>query len=223
MATKDTGQGAAGLSRRDFLKASAAATAVAGCGLTIAFDAQKALAYESDPTNFQITPTTCPYCSASCGQRVVVDKRAGSPTLDQIIDMYGDFESPMNSGGLCSKGAGTFQLVTNPRRIGAWEGTHPVNPVFEADTTTYPDGVAYKRTGDAAWAPMSLDAAMAEIAPALKTARDSNWGGTTGANAYNSKGVAFFGSSHMNNESNYMYRKIIANFGTSNVEHQARI
>ena len=41
--------------------------------------------------------------------------------------------------------------------------------------------------------------------------------------AYNSKSVAFFGSSHMNNESNYMYRKIIANFGSSNVEHQARI
>jgi hypothetical protein len=40
---------------------------------------------------------------------------------------------------------------------------------------------------------------------------------------YNSKSVAFFGSSHMNNESNYIYRKIIANFGTSNVEHQARI
>jgi len=221
MATKDTGQGASGLSRRDFLKASAAATAVVGCGLEIAFDADKALAYENDPTNFAITPTTCPYCSASCGQRVVVAKTG--PNAGKIVDMYGDFESPMNSGGLCSKGAGTYQLVTNPRRIGAWPGTHPVNNVFAADTTTYPDGVAYKRTGDTAWVPMSLDAAMAEIAPALKTARDSNWGGTTGANAHNSKGVAFFGSSHMNNESNYMYRKIIANFGTSNVEHQARI
>jgi len=69
----------------------------------------------------------------------------------------------------------------------------------------------------------SLAQALGEIAPLLKSARDTNWGGTTGANAYNSKGVAFFGSSHMNNESNYMYRKLIANFGTSNVEHQARI
>jgi anaerobic selenocysteine-containing dehydrogenase len=43
------------------------------------------------------------------------------------------------------------------------------------------------------------------------------------AQTYNSKAVAFFGSSHMNNESNYIYRKMIANFGTSNVEHQARI
>lgn len=223
MATRDTRQGASGLSRRDFLKASAAATAVVGCGLEIAFDADKAVAYENDPANFKITTTTCPYCSASCGQRVVVDKRAGSPTQGKIIDMYGDFESPMNAGGLCSKGAGTYQLVTNDRRIGAWPGAHPVNPVFAADTATYPDGVAYKRTGDGPWAAMSLDSAFAEIAPALKSARDTNWGGTTGVNAYNSKGVAFFGSSHMNNESNYMYRKLIADFGTSNVEHQARI
>jgi hypothetical protein len=43
------------------------------------------------------------------------------------------------------------------------------------------------------------------------------------SNGYNSKNVAFFGSSHMNNEQNYTYRKTIAQFGTSNVEHQARI
>jgi len=225
MATKDTGQGASGLSRRDFLKASAAATAVVGCGLEFAYDPAKAAAYEND-ANYQITTTTCPYCSASCGQRVVVALTGAN--AGKIVDMYGDFESPMNSGGLCSKGAGTYQLVTNPRRIGAWDTLpHPVNDVFAADTTTYPDGVAYKRggTGDAneAWTAMPLDDAMAEIAPLLKSARDTNWGGTTGANAYNSKGVAFFGSSHMNNESNYMYRKIVANFGTSNVEHQARI
>ncbi len=222
MATKDTGQGAQGLSRRDFLKASAAATAVVGCGLEIAFDADKALAYESDPTNYKITTTTCPYCSASCGQRVVVALTGAN--AGKIVDTYGDFESPMNSGGLCSKGAGTLQLVNNARRIGAYPTLpHPVNDVFASDTTTFPDGVAYKRTGDGPWSRMSLDAAMGEIAPKLKTARDSDWGGTTGSRAYNSYGVAFFGSSHMNNESNYLYRKLIANFGSSNVEHQARI
>ena len=171
MATKDTGQGDRGLSRRDFLKASAAATAVVGCGLEFGFNAAQALAYENDPSNYQITNTTCPYCSASCGQRVVVDKRAGSPTLGKVIDIYGDFESPMNSGGLCAKGAGSLQLAVNPRRIGAFTGTHPVDPVFEADTTTYPDGVAYKRFGDGAWSAMPLDTALAEIAPGLKAAR----------------------------------------------------
>jgi anaerobic selenocysteine-containing dehydrogenase len=59
---------------------------------------------------------------------------------------------------------------------------------------------------------------MTEIAGGLVGYR-----GTLPTTTYNSKGVAFFGSSHLNNDANYLYRKIIANFGTSNVEHQARI
>lgn len=224
MATRDTGQ-RGGLSRRDFLKASAATAAAVGCGLEFAYDPEKALAYESS-NYYSVTPTTCPYCSASCGQRVVVANPTGvvAPKVahpdaalrGQVVDMYGDFESPFNSGGLCAKGAGTQQLVTNPRRLGAWSGTHPVNPVFEYDPA-FTDGIAYRREGDGAWNKVTLDAAMGEIATGLVAAR-----GALPA-SYNSKKVAFFGSSHMNNESNYMYRKIIANFGTSNVEHQARI
>jgi len=243
MATIDTGQsGAWEVTRRDFLKTTAAAAAAAGCGLGFAFDAEKAAAYELNAngagTNaYTITPTTCPYCSASCGQRTVVENASG-----KVIDMYGDFESPFNSGGLCAKGAGTYQLVTNPRRIGAWDGAHPVNPVFEAKSgawnstadpvpTGWPgaeanfnaynyttDGVAYFRQGNDGWKRVPLSLAMKYSAARLVSAR-----GTLSTATYNSKGVAFFGSSHMNNESNYIYRKMIANFGTSNVEHQARI
>ena len=127
----------------------------------------------------------------------------------------------MNSGGLCAKGAGSLQLVNNPRRIGALAGTHPENATVSYDPTpAYADGIAYKRTGDGAWSKVTLDAAMAEIATRLVAARGAL---STHADATTRKGVAFLGSSHMNNESNYMYRKIIANFGTSNVEHQARI
>lgn len=218
MATKDTGQSFDGMTRRSFLKTAAVAGAAVSCGLNIAFDADKAAAYEYDTTNYKVTNTTCPYCSASCGQRVVVALTGAN--AGKVVDIYGDFESPMNSGGLCSKGAGTLQLVNNSRRIGAWPGTHPEDPAFAYDSSaTYADGIAYRRVADGAWSKVTLDAAMAEIATSLITAR----GAVNHANGYNSKGVAFFGSSHMNNESNYMYRKIIANFGTSNTEHQARI
>ena len=64
--------------------------------------------------------------------------------------------SPFNSGGLCAKGAGAYQLVTNPRRIGAWAGAHPVDNVFAYDAT-YTDGIAYKRTGNDPWAKIDLD------------------------------------------------------------------
>jgi anaerobic selenocysteine-containing dehydrogenase len=45
----------------------------------------------------------------------------------------------------------------------------------------------------------------------------------TTAAGTNKKSVAFFGSSHMNIDQNYIYKKLICNFGTNNVEHQARI
>lgn len=218
MATRDTGQMPSGISRRDFLKATAATTAVAACGLDFAFDAEKAAAYEDNP-DYTVTFTTCPYCSASCGQRVVKNNASG-----EIVDLYGDFESPLNSGGLCSKGAGSLQLVNNKRRIGAWAGPHPEDDVFAYDPAFDTTGVAYRREGDGPWSKVTLDAAFTEAAQRLMAARASDTAGWDPATLkYNTKGVAFFGSSHMNNESNYVYRKMIANFGTSNVEHQARI
>ncbi len=212
MATKDKeGEGFMNVSRRDFVKFSAAAAAVGGGW---AYNTASALAYENDPTGtYKITNTTCPYCSASCGQRVVVNI-----ATQEVVDIYGDFESPMNAGGLCAKGSGAFQLATNSRRIGAWAGAHPVNSVF-AYNATDPLGIdiAYRRIGNGGWEKTTLNAAMADIAQQLVTAR----GALTETNQ--SKGVAFLGCSHMNNEPNYLYRKIVANFGTSNVEHQARI
>lgn len=212
MADLDKDVQKSGLSRRDFLKASATAAAVGSAGISFAAHPSKAAAAEVAATYH----TTCPYCSASCGQLVDVDADGN------VLDVYGDPMSPLSSGGLCAKGAGSYQLVTNARRIGAWAGAHPVNNTFAYDGA-YTDGVAYKRTGNGAWEKVALDTAMADIATRMKAARDADGAAPAAANGYNSKQVAFFGSSHLNNEQNYLYRKIIANFGTSNVEHQARI
>lgn len=217
MATRDTAQQGGGISRRDFLKATAA-TAAVGCGLEFAYDPEKALAYESS-ADYKVSYTTCPYCSASCGQRVVTNRTTG-----EVVDIYGDFESPWNSGGLCAKGAGSFELATNKRRIGAYAGAHPTGiAAFEYDPA-FTNGVAYRREGDGDWSKVALSDAYTEIATGMIAARNSDTAGwDPAAGKYNSKGIAFFGSSHMNNEPNYVYRKLIANFGTSNVEHQARI
>jgi formate dehydrogenase major subunit len=227
MGKKDKDEGKFQLSRRDFLKVAGATTAAATAGLEFGMNPAPAMA--NYPAGARIRNTTCPYCSASCGQIVVVDS-----TETNVLDIYGDGASPWNNGGLCAKGAGAFQLVKNPRRLGAWalgapelagsNGHHPVNDVFLADTTAYPDGVAYRSYGTAsgantAWQRVSLPTALDDIAQKMKDAR----GTVNAANGYNSKGIAFLGSSHVNTEGNYLYRKIIANFGTSNVEHQARI
>ncbi|MCX8007444.1 MAG: twin-arginine translocation signal domain-containing protein [Coriobacteriia bacterium] len=192
------------LSRRDFLKAGAAAAVVGAAGADLVFTPSRANAADVAATYV----TTCPYCSAQCGQLVDVDASGN------VLDVYGDPNSPTNRGGLCAKGAGSYQLVTNPRRLGVPEHTAAVDGF---DFT----GRAWKRIGNGAWTEMSLDTAMSEIATQLVSIRGTVTPGSTAAS--NAKTVQFFGSSHLNNEANYLYRKIIANFGTSLVEHQARI
>lgn len=212
MGSKDTDSKGQGLSRRSFLKASAAAAAVGGMA-DWTFAAEKAMAYEG-VAGYTVTTTTCPYCSASCGQRVVVD---GS---GDVVDIYGDFDSPFNSGGLCAKGAGSLQLVNNARRLGVGTGHASLSgsPLPAAFDETGSD-VGYKRVGNGTWTSGALQTLMDEAATAMVAARAGNW-----PNADNdSDTVAFFGSSHMNNEPCYLYRKLIADFGTTNTEHQARI
>ena len=214
-------KGRMGLSRRDFLKVSAAG-AVAATALDWA--PAPAMAEMPFKTVGSVTDahidrfhTTCPYCSASCGQVVAVGRET-----HEVYDVYGDVDSPINNGGLCAKGAGAYQLVTNARRLGAFAGTHPVNPKFAYDATPdYADGIAYKRIGNDDWSKVALATAMDDIATKLVAAREGITPGQT--NASNSRHVQFFGSSHMNNEQNYTYRKLIAEFGTSLTEHQARI
>ncbi len=211
MAQRDKQEGK-GISRRDFVKASAAVAGAGAVGVGVDLTLTPSKAAAAGVPVAATYHTTCPYCSASCGQFIDVDASGN------VLDIYGDHRSPFNDGGLCAKGAGTYQLVTNKRRIGAWAGAHPVNNTFAYDAA-FTDGIAYKRTGNGAWGKMDLQDALDEISGKLVTAR----GALSDTNGYNSKGVAFMGSSHMNNEQNMTYRRLIAQFGTSNVEHQARI
>ena len=217
MANQGEERGKFSLTRRDFLKASAATAAgVAGLG---ALTPAPASAYKLDVADSSVVTyhTTCPYCSAQCGQLVDVGVTTG-----KVYDIYGDAGSPTNRGGLCAKGAGSYQLVTNARRIGV-----PWN-------TTGMKGTAWKRVGNAAWSEIALDTAFSEIA-AGDALTDNKHTGLVGIRnavaapvpgltaASNVAPVQFFGSSHINNEPNYLYRKLVAQFGTSRVEHQARI
>lgn len=198
---KDT-EGKFELSRRDFLKAGAAAAVVGATGADMVFTASRAVAADVAATY----TTTCPYCSAQCGQLVDVDASGN------VLDIYGDFNSPTSRGGLCAKGAGAYQLVNNARRLGVPEHTAAVDGFDFSDSAT-----AWKRLGNDPWQPIAIDTAWAEVAQSLVTTRGAVTPGV------NKKNIQFFGCSHMNNEQNNLYRKLIANFGTSLVEHQARI
>jgi len=226
MGQKDREAGRTGLSRRDFLKVSAAGAVAAGAAGGWA--PAPAMAEIALPTGFTIKDgspfsTTCPYCSAQCGQKVVVAVN-NTTHEERILDIYGDADSPINNGGLCAKGAGSLQLVNNARRLGVPDNAQGFT------------GTAWRRVGNGPWDEVALDTAFDEIAGGW-TGVDSlgATGSHLGMKAYrdsstpvaspnpNSKNVMFFGCSHANNEANYLYRKLIANFGTTNVEHQARI
>ena len=137
-------RGGRGLSRRDFLKVSAAGAAGGAAGFDWAVGAASRSRRGSDGARLHVYHTTCPYCSASCGQIVAVRGRLGRPAATSSTSTATPM-SPINQGGLCAKGAGAYQHVTNTRRLGAFAGTHPVNPKFAVRRHVRPSGVAYKR------------------------------------------------------------------------------
>lgn len=201
---------ATGVSRREFLKM-AGATAVGGAAGVldwVATSPNPAMA----ATITRWSNTTCPYCSMGCGVLIGLDASGNA------VDVIGDPESPINSGGLCSKGSSTIQLINNNRRVGV------ANSIHTASQTYGP----MKRTGNQAWQAISWEDATTEIAAAMVSARETTasntWYDTATAKVIGTaNGVAFLGCSHMTNEQNWIYRKMIANFGTNNTEHQARI
>lgn len=138
-------------------------------------------------------PTTCPYCSLGCGMLGYTDGNGN------IIDITGDPIHPYNEGAQCSKGAANWSLMNSPARV-----------------LTGPK----KRVGNGPWQDITWEQALSEIAAELKRIKDEN---PNLSNYAGADQVAFLGSSHMTNEECYLYRKIIALFGTNNIEHQARI
>ncbi len=194
-----------GISRRDFFKISAAAGAAGSFASTLDW---AVVGPTANIANAATTTSTCPYCSVGCG--LSVDAAGGV-----VTDIYGDTVSPINLGALCSKGAASIQLVNNTRRVGVsgsiWTASAP------------PNEGPMKRTGNGSWSAITWDTAMTEIASAMTSARSAVPVDASGGVTGNAQGVAFLGCAHATNEENWIYRKMIANFGTNHIEHQARI
>ncbi len=163
-------------------------------------------AYEITVDNNYDVISTCPYCSVGCNVRI---GKMGA----NVVDIKGDTDCVINKGALCSKGAASIQLVNNTERVGT------ADSVWTASRTNGP----MKRTGNDPWEAITWDSAMSEIAAAMVSARGAVPTDASGRVTAQAKGVAFLGCSHATNEENWLYRKLIGNFGTNNTEHQARI
>jgi formate dehydrogenase major subunit len=142
-------------------------------------------------------PSVCPYCAVGCGQLVYV--KGG-----KIIDIEGNYASPINEGTLCPKGANTFQLTVNPHRI---------------------KKVLYRAPYSDHWEERSLDWAMTRIAERVKETRDRDFVAEKDGKAVNNvPTIMSLGGATMDNEENYLIKKLFnGGLGIVAIENQARI
>jgi formate dehydrogenase major subunit len=145
----------------------------------------------------KVTESVCPYCAVGCGQ--VVYTREG-----ELVDIEGNPRSPINQGTLCPKGAASRQLVQQPGRL---------------------TKVRYRRPGGTEWEELGLEQAMDMIAERVIAAREEGWQDTErhGWRVDRTLGFAHLGGATLDNEENYLIKKLFTAMGAVQIENQARI
>jgi formate dehydrogenase major subunit len=144
-----------------------------------------------------VAHSICPYCAVGCAQLVYV--RDG-----EIVQIEGDPASPISRGRLCPKGAGSLGYVRSPLR--------------ELK-------VKYRRPYGTAWEELPLERAMEMIAARVIATRGDTWEATDahGSPTRRTLGIANLGGATLDNEENYLIKKLMTALGVVQVENQARI
>jgi formate dehydrogenase major subunit len=146
----------------------------------------------------KVVGSICPYCAVGCAQKVYVKD-------EQVVQIEGDPASPISRGRLCPKGAASRQLVNAPTR-------------------EYK--VKYRRPYGTEWEELSLDEAMDMIADRIIATRDLTWedkGPDGVTKCHRTRGFASLGGATLDNEENYLIKKLFTALGAIQIENQARI
>jgi formate dehydrogenase major subunit len=144
----------------------------------------------------KVVGSICPYCAVGCGQRVYV-------TDGQITQIEGDPDSPVSRGRLCPKGSASKQLVTGPGRE------------FR---------VKYRPPRGTEWEELDLDTALDMIADRVIASREQSWEWERdGKRTRRAMGLASLGGATLDNEENYLMKKLYTALGAVQIENQARI
>jgi formate dehydrogenase major subunit len=144
----------------------------------------------------RVVKSVCPYCAVGCGQNVYV-KGAN------VVQIEGDPDSPVSRGRLCPKGAATLQLTTGAAR-------------------QYQ--VLYRRPHAGEWEHLDLVTAMDMVADrVIKTRRETWQWEDNGTRVRRTLGIASLGGATLDNEENYLMKKLYTALGAIQIENQARI
>ena len=200
-----------GITRRDFLKLSAAT----GAGLAWGFFDLKPIvahAQANPPVWANEAISICGYCSVGCS--MIIGSQGGYVTYVQ-----GNPDSPINKGSLCSKGSASAQLSTI---VSNDTGTRIPNPQRLTK-------VKYRAPYGTGWVIMDYAAAIQTIAERVKSTRDSTFvdvgvsSPETGLTVNRCEGIASLGAATFANEACYMITKLMRAIGVVYLEHQARL
>jgi formate dehydrogenase major subunit len=145
----------------------------------------------------RVVSSVCPYCAVGCAQKVFVKD-------EKVTQIEGDPASPISRGRLCPKGSASKQLVTSPSRV-----------------TT----VRYRRPYATDWEDLPLDTAMDMIADRVIATRKEywQWEDEHGRRTRRTLGIASLGGATLDNEENYLMKKLYTAMGAIQIENQARI
>ena len=167
-----------------------------GRGKAVESRRSAALAPRTDTAD-RVVDSVCPYCAVGCAQRVYVKD-------EQVIQIEGNPDSPISRGRLCPKGSASKQLVTGPQRE---------------------QKVRYRPPYGTEWTELDLDTAMDMVADRVLDARRKGWQDTDpdGNTLRRTMGIASLGGATLDNEENYLIKKLFTALGAVQIENQARI
>jgi formate dehydrogenase major subunit len=139
----------------------------------------------------------CPYCAVGCAQVAYVKD-------GKVVQIEGDPASPISRGRLCPKGSASLGYHNSPIR----------------ETM-----VKYRRPYGTEWEELALPDAMEMIADRIVATRRETWQAADGEGAATRRtlGIANLGGATLDNEENYLIKKLMTALGVVQVENQARI
>jgi len=191
------------VSRRDFLRLGAATVGAVGVS-ALGFDLSQAVLIKQ---SLRISGATeahsiCPYCAVGCS--LIAYTRKNSDGSDQLLQIEGDPDSPINVGRLCPKGATAMQLAISTRRV--------EKPLYRAPKSSQ-------------WQEITWDDLLNKLAQNVKQSRDATFVAKDAAgNTVNrTEGIAFAGGAAFSSEEGYFAAKVMRGLGLVHLEQQARV
>jgi formate dehydrogenase major subunit len=123
---------------------------------------------------------------------------------ERVVQIEGDLDSPISRGRLCPKGSASLELVTNPHRQ---------------------TRLLYRRPHATEWESLDLETATDMIADRVIESRARTWQDMDehGQPLRRTLGIAGLGGATLDNEENYLIKKLFTALGAIQIENQARV